>query len=155
MTDTLSEIIREIPPDVAARHGREAAPVFIVHGCVLLERFTGKSYAYKAVNLENGKSAQITRRVKPLAESGFEAVALKIRASGIAGPGRFTADRPPGQNLRSDKLAEIQKLIFEDVLPLYGYGVRKKQVELAGHMLEVISRLPLPAPHEAGAVRRV
>jgi len=140
MTNALSEIIRDIPPDVAARHGRGATPVFIAHGCVLLEHFTGKSYAYKAVNINNGRSEQITRRVKPLTESGFEAAALKIRASGIAGPGHFTVDRPPGQNLPHDRLAEIQRLIFEDILPLYGYGVREKQAELAGHMLEVISR---------------
>ena len=135
----LSEIIREIPPDVAARYGLEGNPLFLAYGCILLERNTGKAYVYKAVNLETRRSAQISRRVKQIDESKYEAIAAKIRTCGIAGAGRYSVDMKPNQSLRPDKLSEIQKLIFEDILPLYGYAVREKQVELAEHILGAIS----------------
>lgn len=120
MNNALTEIVREIPPEVAARHGRGASPVFIAHGCVLLERFAGKSYMYKAVNLKNNKYAQISRRIKPMPESDYEAAAIKIRASGIAGVSRYTVDKPPGERLEREEVTQIQDIIFKEILPLYG-----------------------------------
>lgn len=135
-TDILKEVNREIPADIAARFKDDA--LFIAYGCILLERSTGRSYAYKAVNLETGRSALICRKVNPLTISGIPAIVEKIKASPIAGQGRYDVDMRAGSNLFHDRLAEIMDYIFLELLPAYGYGVREKQMELAGHILEAI-----------------
>jgi ATP-dependent DNA helicase DinG len=134
----LKEVNRDIPDDIAARFKGDA--LFIAYGCLLLERDNGKSYTYKAVNLETGRSANLGRKVNPVTISGIPAMLKKIKASSIAGRGRFEADMRAGSNLFHDRLAEITQYIFSELLPAHGYGIREKQMELAGHILEAISR---------------
>lgn len=134
------EITWELPRDLPERYIGDASPLFTAYGCVLLERWAGKSYAYKAVNLKNGRSVHICRRANPLQPASFEKIAAKIRDSGIAGRGRFEIDRKPGESCRADEIAEVQEYIFEHILLEHGYGIRKKQTELATHILDAISR---------------
>jgi len=135
--DVTNEIIHEIPPEVIARYGADA-PLLIAYGCVLLEHDSGKSYAYRAVNLKTGKSANLSRRAYPLTTSGVADMIEKIRLSHIAGAGLLDADMPPGESLSHDRLAEILDYIFWEILPEHGYGVRAKQMELAAHILDAI-----------------
>ena len=136
-----TEINREISPEVAKRYMQKSVtPIFTTHNCVLLERVTEKAYIYKAENLETGKSIQISRRVKPMPESDYEAAVVKIIGSSIAGSGKYMVDMPSGKNLSREHLAEVLKLVFADVLPNHGYNIRDKQIELAEHILEAIAR---------------
>ena len=134
----LKEINREIPPDIAARFKDDA--LFIAYGCILLEHKAGRSYSYKAVNLETGCSAPIIRRVNPLTISGVAAMIEKIKTSPVAGAGHFNTDMRTGNNLFHDRLAEIMDYIFMELLPTHGYGVRETQIELAKHILDALVR---------------
>lgn len=136
--DILREISREIPPDIAARFRGDA--LFLAYGCILLERDTEKGYVYKAVNLETGRSATISRRTRQLTLSGVPEILERLKASGIAGPGRLCSDMPPGRNLFHDRLAEIMEDTFRSLLPAHGYGIRETQIELAEHILNAIVR---------------
>lgn len=49
-------------------------------------------------------------------------------------------DQKPGESLNRDTLLAALHDIFYKLLPLYGYTVREKQVELAAHILEVAGR---------------
>ena len=135
-----TEINREISPEVAKRYISKATPLFTTHGCVLLERMTEKAYIYKAENLETSKSIQISRRMKPMPESDYAAIAAKIIGSEIAGPGKYMVDMPPSKNLSREHLAEVLKHIFAEVLPEHGYNIRDKQIELSEYILEALAR---------------
>lgn len=131
-----SENIQLIPPGVRRWDG---PPILTAHGCALLERFTGKSYTYYAVNLTTGASAHICRRMKPLAESGFGAVSEIIRLSAAFGLD-YLVNVKRGESLSREKLTEVLAHIFRTLLPQHGYSYREEQAELAAHILEAICR---------------
>jgi len=76
----------KISPDISERFVG-FFPVFIVYGCVLLEKHTGKSYVYKAANIKNGDMTHICHRKNRLDKADYEAVAEKIRVCGVAESG--------------------------------------------------------------------
>jgi hypothetical protein len=60
------EISRDIPRDIPIQTSETIMPLLTAYGCVLIERDTGKSYIYTAVNLKSGKREVISRRPSPL-----------------------------------------------------------------------------------------
>jgi len=56
------EISRNIPNNIPIRITESTVPLLTAYGCVLMERDTGKSYIYTAVNLKTGKREVISRR---------------------------------------------------------------------------------------------
>ncbi len=133
------EISRTIPTNIPARFTAQETPLFTAYGCVLVERDTGKSYVYKAINLRTGVSEVISRRDFPLTTSGVEAMAEKIRKSSIAGAGSLEADRPFGDKIGLDSCLKTLAAVFKEILPQYGYIKRKEQLALAEHILAEIS----------------
>lgn len=136
---TAFEITQELPNGLPARYTKDGTPIFTAYGCVLLERWVGKGYAYKAVNLKNGRSVQICNRTYPLKPSSFENIAAKIRTSGIADMGRFEIDMQPSESISYKRVKGIQHHIFKNILPEHGYVLREKQLELADHILDAMS----------------
>ena len=92
------EISRELPDDIPRRYLTNGEPLFTAYGCALLERNTGKSWAYRALNLETGLTELITRRKNKIDEAVFEQMAGKIKISSIRGRSRLEADRKFGDN---------------------------------------------------------
>lgn len=125
----------------------DGSPVLKVYGCVLLERFTGKSYTYRAVNLETGASVHICRRAQRISEEEHGAIAEKILASNVASC--FCVEARHGEKASSEKLTEVLHYIFDTLLPRHGYSYRVEQVGLAAHMLETL-RCRLVSLSEAG-----
>lgn len=136
----LREISYDLPPGVPARYFSGGTPIFTAYGCALVERQTAKSFVYSAVNLTNGKSEILCRRMRPLEKSDHAKLAAKIRELSIAGTGRLNIDQPPCETLSHQQLSKILNVIFADVLPQYGYAVRETQIGLAEHILEALSR---------------
>lgn len=126
-----------IPPGVKSWGG---PPVLTAHGCALLERFTGKSFTYRAVNLTTGASAHICRRKNPVTAKDFDALAEKIRLSGAVPGPDYSVDARRGESVPREKLAEILEHIFTALLPEQGYAFRAEQAALAGDVLEALSR---------------
>jgi len=124
--------------------------LFNAYGCALLERQTDSGmYAYTAVNLSTKKTVTLSRRKRKLDESAFEVMAEKIYESDVCGDSRFCVEKEPdglryGRNRESAQLklspSEIMNHIFTEVLPMYGYSLRERQLELAEHILGVIER---------------
>ncbi|MDL2258452.1 ATP-dependent DNA helicase, partial [Eubacteriales bacterium OttesenSCG-928-K08] len=136
----IAEITTTLPPGTPARHLANGTPLFAAYGCALLERQTAKSYAYSAVNLSNGKTETLCRRAKPLDESMYPGMAMKIRASSVRGDGQHEVDRAPCERLPHMRVSEILNHIFTELLPQYGYAVRENQIGLAAHILTAIQR---------------
>jgi len=134
-----SEITYELPLDAARRVPIHAGAVlFAAYGCALTERQTASGmYVYTAINLTTGKSEILSRRKKQLAEDGHKDMAAKISVSPIRGDGLLNIDKKPGESMKQDSLTETLRHIFTEILPLYGYAVRDKQIELAEHILTV------------------
>jgi ATP-dependent DNA helicase DinG len=134
------EISRNIPRDIPITFSETTVPLLTAYGCVLMERDTGKSYIYTAVNLKSRRREIISRRENPVTTSGIEAMVEKIRLSSVAGAGRLQADRPFGDKAAIENCREMLDTVFKEILPQYGYNVRKEQLSLAHHILDAISR---------------
>ena len=138
--DLAKEISRDIPAKVKILETKSTVPLLTAYGCVLLERDTGRSYIYTAVNLKTGHREVIARRGTPLTTSGVEAIVEKIRLSGVAGAGRLQADRHLSERASLEKCRDILAEVFTEVLPQHGFGVRKEQLSLSYHILEAIGK---------------
>lgn len=136
----MREISRNVPDQVLEKLPKSTAALLTAFDCVLMERYTGSTFIYYVVNLKTGRRETISRRTAPLRTSGVEAMVEKIRTSGVAGAGRFEADRPTGNGLAINNCREMLDTVFKDMLPQYGYAVRNEQISLAHHILDAIGR---------------
>lgn len=139
-TNIQREISRTVPREIPIRFSANSTPLFTAYGCVLLERDTGKSCIYTALNIKSGKREVISHRTNPLTTSGVEAMAEKIRLSGVAGAGKLEADRPFGDTIALENCLEMLTAVFKEILPQHGYTVRVEQFSLAEHILNAIQR---------------
>jgi ATP-dependent DNA helicase DinG len=136
-----SEIIYKLPDGVPDRYLTGGAFIFAAYGCALLERQTpGGMYVYTAANCTTGKTEILSHRKKKLDESNFADMAAKISASPIRGNGLLNIDKKPDESATTGSLTETANFIFKVILPQYGYVIRENQIELAAHILDVISR---------------
>ena len=125
-------------PRGASNHGKF---LFSAYGCALMERRTdGGAYVYAAVNLSSEKAEILSRRKLRLSEDAFIGIAARISTLPIRGDSRFTIEKSPGDRPDSARLTETVRRIFTEILPLHGYALREKQLELAEHILDVIGR---------------
>ena len=134
------EISYTLPPDAPARYLTSGKFIYTAFGCALIERSAIKSYAYYAVNLTDGKTALLARSASPLDKASHAKLAAKLRSSPVCGIGRYEADRPVGERLAWNRLPEILRHVFEEVIPKHGFTFRENQFGLAEHMLDTISR---------------
>lgn len=132
------EISRNVPPQI--KFSGNAVPLFTAYGCVLLERDTGKTYIYTAVNIKTGQREVLARRTLPLTTSGVEIMAEKVRCSNVAGAGIMQADRPFGEGIALHNCCEVMSAVFHEFLPAHGYAVRNEQITLANHILNVFDK---------------
>ncbi len=70
--------IQIIPPGVTKWNGRT---LLNAHGCVLLERFTGKIYTYHVVDMKTCTSAHICHKPNPIPETEREAMIKRFLES--------------------------------------------------------------------------
>ena len=134
------EMSRNIPKEITLTTSENTVPLLTAYGCVLMERDTGKSYIYTAINLKNGRREVIARRPSPLTTKGVDTMLEKIRLSNVAGAGALEADTHSGEQLPLEKCREIMQVVFNEILPLFGFAERKEQISLAFHILEAINR---------------
>jgi len=140
MKNIQREISRNIPNHLPKNLAELGEAIFTAYGCAMLERDTDKEYIYTALNLETGKRKMIKRQKMPLTTSGVEAMAESIRLSKVAGFGRLEADRPFGNKIALEKCRETLNTIFNEILPEYGYKIRREQISLAEHILNALDR---------------
>jgi len=134
------EVSRVIPKNILAtlKENETNIPLLTAFGCVLMERDTGKSCIYTAVNLKTGRREVINRRPTPLTTSGVQAMVERIRLSSVAGAGVYEADRPIGDDLAIENCREMLTTVFNEILPKYNFAIRKEQISLAEHILDAI-----------------
>ena len=139
MLNLQTEISRTPPRGAPPLHISNGEPILYAYGCALTEIDYGDYFIYKAVNLDTKKSIKLGRRKTPLAYKDIEKTVERIRCSSIAGAARLEADRPYGSKITYEKCREILYALFKDILPNYGYTVRKEQISLADSILKTIS----------------
>ena len=118
-------------------------PIMIAYDCYIVERRTDSGFVYLAVNPNNGGIEILSRRKTFIGHNdtnALDALIMKLRQSNIAGYGWLSADRRFGEQISLNKCKEIMEVIFGEILPQYGFGVRKAQVELAEEILDALNR---------------
>ena len=138
-----SEITLDIPQEVRRLYCEEEKPLFIAYGCVLLERYTGKSYIYNIINIKNKNRDYIYRRKNRILETDYPNIAERIWKSPIAEKGQIEISEAHGERSGMQKLMDVQGHIFRDILPANGFGIRERQIELAHQMLSILGRKQL------------
>ena len=138
MLSLQTEISRTPPPGAPILRFAGGKPILYAYGCALLENNLDDHFVYKAVNLETRRSITLGRRRTPLSPREIEKTVKRIRFSVVAGAARLEADRPYGMVIAYEKCREILYAIFKDILPEYGYTVRKEQIALADSILKAI-----------------
>jgi len=139
MLSLQNEISRTPPRGAPSLRTSGGEPILYAFGCALLENNIGDYFAYKIVNLDTNKSVTLARRSTPIAPKEIEKVAERIRASSVAGAARCEADRPYESRITFEKCREILHAVFRDILPEYGYAIRREQIALADSILKTIS----------------
>jgi ATP-dependent DNA helicase DinG len=141
-----SEILYELPPNARVRLLNGNRFIFAAYGCAVTERQTPSgAYVYEAVNLTTGAKQPLSHRKNPLSENDFVSMAAKIYNLPIRGDSFNAVDKEPekainGEGTKVTKLTGIANHIFKEILPMHGYAVRDKQIELTQHILDVISK---------------
>ncbi|MCL2222401.1 MAG: ATP-dependent DNA helicase [Oscillospiraceae bacterium] len=138
--DINREISLKIPKNLPIPISENTVPLLTAHGCILIERFTGKNFIYTAFNFKTGRREVIDKRTTPLTISGVDVMVEKMRLSNVAGAGRLEADRQAGDNATIDNCRDILTAAFKEALPKYGYTVRDEQLALSSHILEAIGK---------------
>jgi len=140
MPDTLLNI-QVIPPGVTKWGGKV---VLTAHGCALWERFTGKNYGYRVVNLLTKDWAYLCHKSQPVPESEREAMIERFLASGTEPKpkpvprSKRNVERARSDTAPVDMLTESLTYIFEKLLPEHGYSLRSEQLKLAEDILEAL-----------------
>jgi len=138
MPDTLN--IQIIPPGVTKWGGKV---VLTAHGCALWEHFTGKSYGYRAVNLQTKDWSYLCHKKQPVSEAEREAMIERFLASDTVPKPKPPRVKRNIETKRSDTapvdmLTESLTYIFEKLLPEHSYSLRTEQLKLAGDILEAL-----------------
>ncbi len=130
-------IVQKIPRGLPMGACENERPVFMAYGAVCFERREGGLYYYRAKNLATGRRIALGHRKTPMPESLFDEVAQRMGQSAAA-DNWLLADAKDGQRHGKARLADIQRAVFERILPEHGFARREKQAELAGEMLEAL-----------------
>ena len=99
----------------------DAKGVLILKDCVLIENYTGKTFAYTFYNYNTGEKKYIGHCKQPADEAALNKVLPKLMEQVILG-----TTIPEG--------ADLIRYIFENVFSSYGYAVRVQQIDLSVKM---------------------
>ncbi|MCL2409380.1 MAG: ATP-dependent DNA helicase [Oscillospiraceae bacterium] len=132
---TKQTIIRKIPRKLPVQSNDNETPVFIAHGCILLEYQEGDRFNYRAVNLKTGRSVKLGSRAAKLPESLYMKVAEQMSKCAAADDWLLANAEPDAPHSRG-RLEDILRTTFENILPKHGFALREKQVELAQEILD-------------------
>ncbi len=103
---------------------------YIIENCVLLERFTGRNYTYRAMNIYSFQSEYLFCRKISLSENDLIVLADTVRLLEINTCG------PVFKLTKEERAKLLISKIFTDILPKYGFILRKSQLELSLKMFE-------------------
>ena len=102
----------------------------LIDHCALTERYTGKSYSYRAININDLQSKHLGSQTTPLNKSSLKSIAKKIPQLDIKHPSLGIEVMPVKERSRV-----LLSHVFNDILPQYGFHLREKQYELALEIL--------------------
>lgn len=128
--------ITVIPPGVTKWDGEA---VLTAHGWMLLERFTGKRYSYRAVQCKTGDSKYLGHKKNPASEPERMAMLERFCTVPDAQEQVYCVDASGGA-LPREKLAQTLDYIVERVLPEVGYSLRVEQLALAQDIFSALAQ---------------
>lgn len=105
-----------------------ATGVFMIKDCILIQNYTGKTYTYKAINFISGEQQYLFHRKNPVTHDDSKKITMKLM-------------KLPFFNMEYPKSGiEMIDYIFTVIFPMYGYTVRKEQVNLSKHMFKAMEQ---------------
>ncbi|MDD4145470.1 MAG: hypothetical protein PHN68_12630, partial [Prolixibacteraceae bacterium] len=105
--------------------------LFVIGDYAVLERFTGKSYSYRAVNIYDMKSRHLCSRKIKIIKELYDVLVQKLL--------QFNSNNIGSCNFGNTKYERAEKLlsrIFLSILPQHGLSLRENQYELALQILK-------------------
>jgi ATP-dependent DNA helicase DinG len=122
----------------------EAVVIFKKDNCVLVEFYTGKTFTYEVVNVNTFKRKYLFHRKRKITESKFKEIAERISSLKINEKRDIAKKKLLFQREQTifaeDKEETLIKNIFKNVMPEYGYSVRKNQIDLAVSMYHSLKK---------------
>lgn len=128
------EILNDLIDKKIIRNG--SVIVFKVGNLVLSEFYTGKSYSYKAIKINTKEAKHLYHSKKRLTEEGYKAVKDKMLLLPIAKISKVNDTIKSIDKI--DRETQMIKYIFENILPKYGFNIRRSQIDLAINMYKAI-----------------
>lgn len=109
--------------------------VGIVDNCLLLERYTGKSFSYRICDFNNQQMKYLFSRQKQLPTDRYDLISEKINEFGYSKevPTHF-------HKTDEERASELLSYIFTDILPKHGLTLREEQMKLSLAMLKGLQR---------------
>ena len=109
--------------------------VGIIDNCLLLERFTGKSYSYRICDFNSLQMKYLFSRQKQLSQDGYDTISEKIDDLG------YSKEKPTNfTKTNEERASALLSSIFTDILPKHGLNLREQQMELSLAMLRGLQR---------------
>ncbi|MDR1689178.1 MAG: ATP-dependent DNA helicase [Clostridiales bacterium] len=137
-----ASVIQAIPEDFIFKYKAEEAPLFMAHGCVLVEIHSEGQFTYRAENFTTGKNIILGHRPNRLPEAYFHEIAERMGRC-AAGSAWLSVDADDSALFSRKRLQEIMEVIFQRILPLHGFIPREKQLELAREILSSLCNLDI------------
>lgn len=94
--------------------------------CILIQNYTGKTYTYRAINFITGDNKYLFHRKKPVGKEDYKKINTKFMSLPF-----FNKNYPKNG-------VEMIDYIFAVIFPMYGYTVRREQVNLSKHMFKAM-----------------
>ena len=101
--------------------------ILLIQDCVLMEKYTGKTFAYTLYNYNTGEKIYIGHCKKQAGKAALNHILPKLLEQRILG-----ITIPKGEDLI--------RYIFENVFASYGYTVRAQQIDLALKMFRAMKK---------------
>ncbi len=104
--------------------------VGVIDNCLLLERFTGKSFSYRVCDFNSLQMKHLFSRQKPLSADCYDSLSEKISDLG------YSKEKPIHfEKSNEERASTLLSYIFTDILPKHGLNLREQQMELSLAML--------------------
>ncbi|MFI3213266.1 MAG: ATP-dependent DNA helicase [Eubacteriales bacterium] len=109
--------------------------VGIVDNCLLLERYTGKSFSYRVCDFNNLQLKHLFSRQSRLSVERHSMISEKIDDLG------YSKEKPiQFSKTKEERAEELLSYIFTDILPKHGLNLREQQMELSIAMLRGLQK---------------
>ena len=121
------------------KHYQQGTRAILSRGSiVLIEKFTGKRYSYRAVNVQSGENQRLFSLKAQLTVDDYNTAADKMMSCALGQKYPVDINQEGAKPDSLEGMSAELDAIFTNIMPKCGFGIRKRQIELAKQMLEAL-----------------